>query len=71
MSSYSRKQAIKVRRKKMLIQKLMGVCLLAISILLFLIALQGQTFEDRDCTALFLTVPLSLCLILSRSIIIY
>lgn len=71
MSSYSRKQAIRVRRKKMFIQKLMGVSLLTVSVLILLVAMQGQTVEERDCTVLFLTVPLSLCLIFSRSIIIY
>lgn len=71
MSGYNRKRAIRVRRKKMFIQKLIGLCLLAVSILVLLVALQGQTVEERDCTTLFLTVPLSLCLIFSRSIIIY
>lgn len=71
MSGYSNKRAAKERRKKMLLQRLVGLCLFSLSILIFSIALNGKTVEDRDCTVLFLIVPMSLKLIFGKDIIIY
>ncbi len=67
MATYTRNQ----RRRKMLIeQKLMGLALIAISILIFILASTGKTFEDRDCTAIFITMPLGLLLLFSKKILI-
>lgn len=67
MATYTRNQ----RRRKMLIeQRLMGAGLIVISILIFIFASTGKTFEDRDCTAIFITLPLGLLLLLSKKILI-
>ena len=59
------------RRRKLFIgQKLMGLCLLAISAVLVWMALGGVTVEERDITAVLLFLPLGLYLIFSKQILI-
>lgn len=65
------KRAAKERRRKLVIQKLMGLGILALCVILLLWAMEGQTPEEQDCTALVLLVPMALCLIFSRSVLIY
>ncbi len=65
MATYTRNQ----RRRKLLIeQRLMGLGLIAISVLIYVLALTGTTIEDRDGTALLFTLPLGLLLLFSKKI---
>lgn len=70
MRGYNRSRSLKERRKKLIIQKLMGLGFLVMSVLLLLIALHGKTVEDRDCTVLLFTFPMALYLIFTGSVII-
>lgn len=77
-STYGRSQrAYRQRRKskgyyqKLIIQKLMGLVLLAICGLMVLMAYHGQTVEDRDCTAVVLFAPMAFYLLFTREIVIY
>lgn len=65
------KKAIRERQRKLLIQKLMGIGFLVLSVFVMLLAMSGQTVEERDCTAILFTLPMALCLIFSRSVLIY
>jgi hypothetical protein len=47
-------------------QKILGVVVVAMSILLVYFASQGVTVEDRDCSAILFTVPIGLYLIFSK-----
>lgn len=49
-------------------QKLIGLGLLLISVCYFYLALTGTTVEERDCTALFLILPMSLYMLFSKNI---
>lgn len=64
------KRAAKERRRKLIIQRLMGLGTLALCVVLVLLAMEGQTPEEQDCTALVLLVPMALCLLFSRSVLI-
>lgn len=57
----------KVMHKRVL-QKLMGLGLLGISVLVVLMACAGKGFEDSDCTVLFFTMPAGLFLLFSRKV---
>lgn len=77
-STYGRSQRdCRQRRKskgyyqKLIIQKLMGLVLLAICGLVVLMAYHGQTVEDRDCTAVVLFAPMAFYLLFAREIVIY
>lgn len=59
------------RRRKLLIeQRLMGIGLIAISVLIYVIASGGSTVADSDCTAVFITFPLGLLLLFSKKVMI-
>ena len=58
-------------RRKLTIQKLYGLALIAMSAIMLYIASQGVTVEDRDATAVLLTAPLGLYLLFTRKIAIY
>lgn len=58
------------RHRLFIQQKLMGVVLILISVLLVWLALTGKNFEDKDCTAIFFTVPLALYLLFTKHIVI-
>lgn len=58
-------------RRKLAIQKLYGLALIAMSVIMLYIASQGVTIEDRDATAVLLTAPLGLYLLFTRKIAIY
>lgn len=47
-------------------QKLMGLGLLACCILVLWMCSTGTTPEDQDATALFLLVPIALCMLFSK-----
>lgn len=61
----------KERRKKLIIQRLMGLGLLVICVLYVWIASTGKSPEERDCTALLLIAPVAIGMIFSRNILIY
>lgn len=67
----SRRTRNQTYRKKLFIQKLYGLVLIAISAILIYIASQGITVEDRDATAVLITAPLGLYLLFTRKIAIY
>ena len=67
----SKRTRNQIRRKKLFIQKLYGLALIAMSILLIYIASQGTTVEDKDTTAVLLTAPLGLYLLFTKTIAIY
>lgn len=59
------------RCQKVLVkQRLMGVALLLISVVVILVASGGQTIEDRDATAVLLTIPVGLYMLLAKDVII-
>ena len=61
----------KEHHRKLVLQRIMGMVLLAICVLCVLFASSGETPEERDCTALLLIAPLSMGLIFSKNILIY
>lgn len=56
---------------KMRKQRLMGLAMLAITALILVMARGGRTPEDSDATAAFLTGPLGLYMLLSKTYILY
>ncbi len=58
-----------IKRKRRL-QRIIGILVLAASALLIIVASFGDTTEDRDCTAAFLTVPIGVALTISKSVLI-
>jgi hypothetical protein len=59
-----------LKRRKRITQKLLGIALIAISVLYIAIASTGTTLEERDCTAVFFTIPLGLVALFSKSVFI-
>lgn len=66
-----RKTRNQMYRRKLAIQKLYGLALIAISAILLYIASHGVTVESRDATAVLLILPLGLYLLFTRKIAIY
>lgn len=60
-----------IYRRKLLQQKLYGLAMIAISILILCVAASGKTVEDRDATAVLLTDPMGLYLLFTKNIVIY
>lgn len=56
---------------KMIKQRLMGLALVVISVLMLLLASTGETLEDRDVTAVLITLPLGVFMMVSRNIYAY
>lgn len=54
------------RQKKMIMQRLLGIGMLLMSILIFIAASHAQVRGDLDGTPLFITVPLGLILLFSK-----
>lgn len=48
-------------------QRCMGVALLVVSAVIWLLASTGETVEERDGTALLLTFPLGIYLLVSKT----
>lgn len=61
----------KKRQRKLIIQRLMGLGLLAICILYVWMASSGESPEERDCTALLLIAPMAIGMLFSLNILIY
>lgn len=56
---------------KMRRQRLMGLALVAISVLIVLLASSGTTPEDQDATAAVLIAPLGLYMIFTKNYVLY
>ena len=73
VEGYSRRKAKtrnQLRRRKFIVQKLMGISFIALTVLIFLIASTGTSFEGRDATAALLTAPMGFYLLFARHIVI-
>jgi len=67
----NRKTCNQICRKKLFIQKLYGLALIAMSVLLIWIASNGTTVEERNATAVLLTAPMGLYLLFTKKAAIY
>lgn len=68
MAGYARKSLTRnQRRRKVVVQKLMGIALIAICALMFWLASTGVTPEEKDCTAVLLIAPIGLYMKNDRS----
>jgi len=56
---------------KMTKQRLMGLTLVVISVLMLLLASTGETLEDRDATAVLLTLPLGVYMMVTKQYLLY
>lgn len=56
----------KAYKRKILMQKLMGIGMLGISAIVIIIAMHGNTPEDSDATPVLLFIPIGLSLLFSR-----
>ena len=56
---------------KMTKQRLMGLTLVVISVLMLLLASTGETLEDRDATAGLLTLPLGVYMMVTKQYLLY
>lgn len=61
----------RIRRKKMIEQKLMGIATLLLCVVIVVFALHGQTPEDRDVTPVLLMAPLGFYLLFSKECWLY
>jgi hypothetical protein len=57
-------------QQRLIIQKLMGLGLLAVCALIVLMACNGRTVEDRDCTAILLFAPMAFYLLFTKEVVI-
>ena len=53
-------------QKKMIVQRLMGIGMLLLSVVIFIVASHAQVRGDLDGTPLMLTVPMGLILLFSK-----
>lgn len=53
-------------QKKMIIQRLMGIGMLLLSVVIFIVASHAQVRGDLDGTPLMITVPIGLVLLFSK-----
>ena len=49
-------------------QRLSGLVLIAVSVIVLLVASTGKTVLDSDCTAIFITIPAGLYLLFTKHI---
>jgi len=56
----------KIRRRKMIEQKLIGILFLIISVVILIVAAHAQTPDDLDATPVFLFIPMGICLLFSK-----
>jgi hypothetical protein len=55
----------------MIKQRLLGLAFIAISAAILLLASTGQTVEDRDATAVLLTLPLGIYALVTKEDLLY
>ena len=60
-----------ILRRKLIVQRLMGLALLLFSLVIVLIAVRGVSFEDCDATAAILLAPLGFWMFFTKNIVIY
>lgn len=58
-------------RKKLIMQKIMGLVLLLICGVVIMMASTGANSADKDVTPILILVPLGLYLVFTKSVIIY
>lgn len=56
---------------KMTKHRLMGLALVVISVLMLLLASTGETLEERDATAVLLTLPLGVYMMVTKQYVLY
>ena len=56
-------------KRKRRTQRLYGLILIAISIICIILACQGATVADRDCTAVLFLAPLGFYMVFSRKLV--
>lgn len=56
---------------KMTKQRLMGLALVVISVLMLLFASTGKTLEERDASAVLLTLPLGVFIMVTKQYVVY
>lgn len=56
---------------KMTKQRLTGLALVVISVLMLLLASNGETLEERDATAVLLTLPLGVYMMVTKQYVLY
>lgn len=70
IDSLCEKQSGEQYRRKYIKQKLIGLGILALDVLLIYIASKGTSVEGQDATAVLLTLPMGLGALFSKKIII-
>ncbi len=70
MTKRTAKSNRRMRRKKLIEQRLMGLGLLACCALVLWLCHNGTTPADRDATVVLLLAPLALYLLFSKDIVI-
>lgn len=66
-----RRRRSRTRSQVMLQQRLMGLLLVVLSIVMLIVCAHGTTIEDRDGTGAFMVLPMGLYLIFTKKICIY
>ncbi len=68
---YMTKKQRRIYRRKMVMQKLMGLGLLVCCVLILCLCSASAMPKDQDATALVLLFPLALYMLLTKKIVIY
>lgn len=66
-----RRRRSRTRSQVMLQQRLMGLLLVVLSVVMLIVCAHGTTIEDRDGTGAFMVLPMGLYLIFTKKICIY
>jgi len=67
----SRKTQNQGFKRKMILQKLYGLAMIAMCIMIVFIAYNGDTVEGRDVTSVILFAPMGFYLLSTKNIVIY
>lgn len=66
-----RRRRSRTRSQVMIQQRLMGLLLVVLSVVMLIVCAHGTTVEDRDGTGAFMVLPMGLYLIFTKKICIY
>lgn len=66
-----RRRRSRTRSQVMLQQRLMGLLLVVLSVVMLIVCAHGTTIEDRDGMGAFMVLPMGLYLIFTKKICIY